>query len=211
MKNYQNFILRLKQELTFPLPGLNAQLELAPDGRREEYPDLNLITGYRKSAVAVVLYPKHDGIYFPLIERVKYSGVHSGQIALPGGKVDPSDLDFFGTALRETKEEIGVQIAKENILGTLTDLYIPPSNFLVRPVVAFSDIIPDFKIQPREVEQLIECPLEHFMKMEIQFTQVKNSSTGEKIKTPFFDINGKILWGATAMILNEMRWIINNC
>jgi 8-oxo-dGTP pyrophosphatase MutT (NUDIX family) len=205
-----NFLSALKNQLNKPLPGLDAQFELAPEGRINEYPDLNKLKEHKQGAVCILLFLKENELYFPLIKRTDYKGVHSGQIALPGGKFEESDSDLINTALRETQEEIGINIERSNVLGILSSLYIPPSNYLVYPIVSFIDYDPEFSIQGEEVAELIEYPMKKFMDQKIQVTEVNASSNGKKITTPYFDIDGKVLWGATAMILNEFRWVINS-
>jgi 8-oxo-dGTP pyrophosphatase MutT (NUDIX family) len=207
LNNFNDIIFQLKTRINYSLPGEKIQLELAPAERKANYPDLNSIQDPKISAVAILLYPKNGEIFFPVIERVKYKGVHSGQLALPGGKKDKTDKDILNTAIRETKEEIGVEINEKNILGKLTELFIPPSNFLVTPCVAFSNTKPDFKINKTEVEKVYELSLNELCTQQIKTSFVRSSSDGKKILSPHFEVEGEVLWGATAMILNELRTI----
>ena len=210
MQSFDDFISSLRQSLLQPLPGKNVQYEMASMFRRNEIPALESITGFKESAVCILLYEKDGEIVFPLIERVVYEGVHSGQIAFPGGKKDETDSDLKITALRELHEETGIKVDKENVAGQLSQLYIPPSNFMVFPFVASLHQPPQFQISEFEVQQVVECSLSELLNDAIIKETIVTVSNGLKIKTPYFDIQGKIVWGATAMILNELKSIIRS-
>ncbi|MFL5729079.1 MAG: NUDIX hydrolase, partial [Cytophagaceae bacterium] len=149
----------MKRQLAGKLPGQAVQFEMASADRKINPQDLSTLKDHRESAVCILLYPMEGQIYFPLIARATYAGVHSGQIALPGGKIEAKDSNAEEAALRELHEEIGYKSEKIKVIGKLTDIYIPPSNFLVKPFVAYTTEIPEFIIDPREVEQLILYPL----------------------------------------------------
>lgn len=204
-----HFLDELKEALSQPLPGIDAQFRMAARGREKLRYDLNELSGFRESAVCIYLFEKNGTIYFPLIERMEYPGVHSGQIALPGGKVDQSDSDYVESALRELNEEIGIECGRVQVIGKLTDIYIPPSNFLVKPVIAFSNARPAYVINTREVNSVLELSVKQLMD-ETLVGETELDVRGIKIKTPYFNVQGKILWGATAMILSEFKSLLQH-
>lgn len=206
---FQQTIDFLVHRLQEDLPGKDAQIQMAPrpvDIERFRTLDTS---SYKIGAVMILLFPDTKGAVFPLMQRPLYDGVHSGQISLPGGKQDPGDEDVIATAIRETKEEIGVDISRDQVLGRLSDMYIPPSKFKVSPVVAYLEkqplIIPD----AREVVEVFSVPLRDVLRDDIRKTEkivVRNT----RLDAPYFDINNKIVWGATAMILSEFCEILKN-
>lgn len=162
----------------------------------------------RLSAVMMLIYNKNNQAHFTLIERPTYDGVHSGQIAFPGGSKDPEDKSLQQTALRELFEEVGV---KDNvkIIGSLSEVYIPPSKFLVTPYVGTLDYTPSFKKDDFEVESIIEVPLSIiFDDSIVKNGNVSVGKNGMKMKVPYFDIFGHMVWGATAIMLSEFKAIM---
>lgn len=160
----------------------------------------------RRGAVLVLIYPKEASWHFALIERPEYDGVHSKQIALPGGKMDIEDRDLVFTAFRETEEEIGVNRNDIFLLSALREVYIPPSNFLVSPFVGLLDYTPQLVPEEREVASIIEVPLLSF----VQEQQMTRSKVNIAVNPYQIDVHGfriaqHFVWGATAMILNEFR------
>jgi len=202
-----NFVNKLESRLKLELPGIDAQRLMMPvEGSSERF-DLNK-KDVKRGGVLILFYVKDSQIYIPLTQRHDYKGTHGGQVSLPGGKIEPSDGSLIDTALRETHEEIGISRSAINVMGTLTDLYIPPSNFRVTPVVGFIDYLPKFKLDAFEVKELIETPLSWLTddkKLKQKEIIVRNQFS---INAPYFDIQEKIVWGATAMILSELRTII---
>jgi 8-oxo-dGTP pyrophosphatase MutT (NUDIX family) len=199
----------LRAHLAGPLPGLNAQARMAPMARVEEMKGRRIPENAKKSAVLILFYPGENGIQFPLIRRNDYKGVHSGQISLPGGTWEESDGDLLYTALREANEEVGVMSEDVEILGPLTNLYIPPSNFMVQPYVGISHRRPDFVPDPAEVAQIIEAPLNHFRDSRYAVQSKIKHSTGALFDVPSFNILGHVVWGATAMMLSELTFILD--
>jgi 8-oxo-dGTP pyrophosphatase MutT (NUDIX family) len=140
--------------------------------------------------------------------RPEYPGVHSGQISLPGGKFEDSDDSLVFTALREAREEIGINPVKVQIIGQLTEMYIPPSNFMVTPIVGYQTSPPRFRADPKEVARIIEVNLVDLLeKRNIRNKNIR-LRTGISIKAPVYFIDGNVIWGATAMILSEFREIV---
>src|ERR1019366_5359636 len=152
---FVRFIEQLKIRLQQPLPGEDVQYLMAPISRLKNKYLSPENYNPKKSAVLILLFPHHELIKTVFIERPIYNGVHSGQVAFPGGKFEDADKDLQQTALRETYEEIGVDPDKIKIIGQLTDVYINPSNFLVSPFVGYINEHPDFIVNAREVQKII--------------------------------------------------------
>ena len=160
----------------------------------------------RKAGVLVLFYPSEaKQTMLALILRKTYKGVHSAQIGFPGGKYENEDTSLKETALRETEEEIGVLRNTVSVLKKLTEVYIPPSNFFVQPYLGITKNTPNFILQEEEVETLIEVPLIHFMDDTIKIHQNLTTSYAKNIIVPAFLLNNYLVWGATAMMLNEVR------
>ena len=205
---FQLFINNLKTNLQKPLPGEDAQFEMA-HVNREKLADISAdYSNYRPSAVLILLYPnKQLQTSVLLIERMTYDGHHSGQIAFPGGKAELSDLDLQATALREFFEETGADVTP-TVIGRLTPVYIPVSKFMVQPYVSYVEQKPNFSASSYEVNELIEWEIDHLLNPEIIKETTIEPTPGLKLKTPYFDVQGKVLWGATAMMLNELKWVL---
>lgn len=192
------------------LPGLEAQLLLAPDFRKETLRNYFNLEKAKKAGVLILFYPDIKNItYFVLILRKSYKGVHSGQVALPGGKIEKNDRDLVHTALRETEEEIGVDMSTIQVLKPMTELYIPPSNFLVKPTVAMVDYLPKFIKEETEVEVIIPVKLGDFLELKPRHGMINTSYVGNK-QVMSFPIKGYTVWGATAMILSELQVMFKN-
>jgi 8-oxo-dGTP pyrophosphatase MutT (NUDIX family) len=204
---FDSFVVELKQKFQSPLPGekAHARMLAQPELRMHIKPNVKT----RKSAVLVVFYPYQGEIYLPLILRPAYDGVHSGQMAFPGGRFEPSDEDLIRTAKREAQEEIGLRVTDVMVVGVLSELFIPPSNFFVLPVVAYMSYRPEFFPDPREVEKVLEVRL-----AEIQDKTIVGSSqihVGERlIMAPHYLIQNYKVWGATAMMISELLTVLEN-
>ena len=193
----------LTNELKKALPGKKAHLKMIPASRRGEFEEIR--AGIR-SAVLLLLYPNQDSLQTVFIQRPHYDGYHSGQISLPGGKFDPEDGDLLGTALREAKEETYIQKESIEVLGPLSPLYIPPSGFQMTPFLAVAPIRPDFRIDPTEVEGLIEADIDLFNDSNLKEKEILLHD-GRSIVMPYYDINGSVIWGATGMVMSEFSML----
>ena len=207
MIDFATFIDELNQRLQQPLPGISAHNTMASETRLKlKMPSPNERT--RESAVLILFYPSDNQIFIPLILRPQYDGVHGGQMAFPGGRAEKEDENLIRTALREAQEEIGIRISDVKILGKLTKLFIPPSNFYVQPVIGYMTRKPEFYPDPREVDKVIEISLED-LKNPDKIGRKTLNVRGLEIDTPFYDILETTVWGATAMMIAELLIVIN--
>jgi len=207
--DFQDFLQYVPNLIPVELPATLAHIKMAPKGRIEELKNLDLTTKTpRIAAVMMLFYPKNDETHLVLIVRNAYNGVHSSQIAFPGGKYEISDVNFEETALRETEEEIGVSTDKIEIIKHFTPMYIPPSNFLVHPFLGISKEELSFYPDIREVADIIELPLSVFLNDEIIIETALATSYAANVLVPAFSIQNHIVWGATAMILSELRDVL---
>lgn len=158
---------------------------------------------YRKSAVSILIFRKKSRFFSILIEKNSYDGHHSGQIALPGGKYEIEDKNLLFTAMRETFEEIGVKLSEKDFICELSPLKIPISKFEVQPYLFFIDE-PTIKIDQKEVKECFVFPIEELMDDRI-IENVSLEIDGKDCEVPSLRINNKIVWGATAMILNDLK------
>jgi 8-oxo-dGTP pyrophosphatase MutT (NUDIX family) len=199
---------KLKLKILKGLPGTEVQWALASSDRMvKNFPRVPRKDAVQ-AAVLILLYPYNGRIHTVFIQRPDYDGVHGGQISFPGGKQENNDNDLTHTAIREASEETGTDPDNLEIIGLLTPLYIPVSNIVVTPVVAWSDQRPDFRIQESEVRFVIEAELERFLDYSIVSTR-PYEIRGETIDIRYFDYDGHFIWGATAMIFHELLTIIN--
>jgi hypothetical protein len=200
-------INRIKKALMQTLPGADAQYLMAPLHRNRVEPENLKSIDFKPSAV-MILFCEDDlgNCFIPLTERSTYNGVHSGQISLPGGKYEVNDGDFSKTALRECKEEIG--LTEIELLGKLSPLFIPVSNFLVHPYIGLSKIKnPKMVNQEREVKSILKLKVNALLSDSI----IKEGSIdvmNMKIKTPWYEVDNFKVWGATAMILSELKQLM---
>lgn len=204
----ESFVRQLKDRLREPLPGAGAQAAMSPLKLQDERFMQASRKEVRLGSVLVLLYPVGNRLYLPFMQRPVYNGHHSGQISFPGGKVEPEDPDRIYTALREAHEEIGVVPQEVEVLGTLSELYIPPSNYSVIPVVGWTSKRPSFVPDPIEVADIIEVPLDELLdEMNIRKTK-RILSNGLRLETPFYYLSQREIWGATAMMLSEFVTLI---
>lgn len=207
---FDQIIKKLEKILSLPLPGKMGQITMAPkpidEARFAELKPHNP----RKGAVLMLFYPDETGTLVPFIKRPDYDGTHGGQIAFPGGKWEVSDKDLSQTALRETEEEIGLDQHKIKLLGKLSDLFIPPSNFLVSPYIGFVEENPTFIPDPFEVERIISCPIEKLIDKNTRKEGEILVRKEHRLQAPYFDIEEQMVWGATAMMLGEFMYLWEN-
>lgn len=206
--DYHTLVDFFEQKMKGPLPGLPAQLKMEPPHRSNEFqknPDFN---NYRKSAVLIVLWVDQKSLKTVFILRPEYDGFHSNQIAFPGGKSEKSDQSLIHTALREANEEVGIDAETVKVVGSLTPLFIPPSRFMVYPVIGVTKNQPDFKTDPREVEALLMTDISIFQNIENIIKQqfiIRNTQIND---IPCYKMGDHLIWGATAMILSELLELI---
>lgn len=201
----QYFIEQLNEKLKQPLPGAEAQYSMAHVARRTYLP---APPDARKAGVLALFYPENGVWNLVFIERTSGNpnDRHSGQISFPGGQYDPADGNLVNTALREAYEEIGAPPETISLAGKLTELYIPVSNFLVYPVVGYTPVKPAFRAQAGEVASILEVPFSCFLAPEtVKRTDITVMQNLTLRDVPYFDVGGKVIWGATAMILGELR------
>lgn len=209
MQSFINFIKNLESELQQPLPGEEAQFAMAPYQRRLRKNAWSENPSPRLSAVLVLIYPFNNEPHTLLMLRNAYEGVHSAQVSFPGGAKDETDETLEATSLREAEEETGIQKNKVKIIGKLSQVYIPPSGFLVQPFIGYMEEKPLLKPDIKEVKELIETPLRILIDDNTIKTKNIQLSTGFIMNdTPYFDIYGNTVWGATAMMLGELKEIL---
>jgi 8-oxo-dGTP pyrophosphatase MutT (NUDIX family) len=197
----------LRQELHKDLPGTEVQWEMASSDRMIRNFPRTPGKDARAASVLILLYPLKGSVYTVFMQRPDYNGVHGGQISFPGGKQEPSDKDYIHTALREAQEETGADPEQIRVIGILTPLFIPVSNTIVTPVVAWTDKKPSFSHQEEEVVFLFDADIRRFFDPSIIKTkplQIENMT----INVKYFDYEGNVIWGATSMILHELLVII---
>jgi 8-oxo-dGTP pyrophosphatase MutT (NUDIX family) len=153
-------------------------------------------------AVVVLLFLHEEEFYLTLIQRPKYDGTHSGQIAFAGGKKDTTDKTLLATALRECSEEIGVELSEKHILGALADVYIVPSHSLVTPFVAYLPEMPSYVPSPREVDKVLQIKLNEFINPANQRMQSIKVLVNKEIKLPAYLVDGHNVWGATGRMIS---------
>jgi 8-oxo-dGTP pyrophosphatase MutT (NUDIX family) len=201
MSPLDTLVARLAARLREPLPGVDAQLLMAPRPREGWRPQ-SLPDDLRPAAALILLYPVEDTPTLPLIVRSTHLARHSGQVSLPGGAVEPGEA-VAAAALRETHEEIGVDPATVRVLGELTPLHIPVSGFLLHPVVGVCDTRPAFRPDDHEVARIVEVPLERLASRECVRLRIRTHE-GREYEVPYFALEGEQVWGATAMVLSEL-------
>ena len=204
----------VRQALAAPLPGPNGQKKMAPQPKAGAVDRWTQPDDCRQAGVLLLLYPHSQNgrgpeLYLALTRRTEYPGVHSGQISLPGGRQEGQE-SLRTTALRETMEEIGVLPNKVDIIGQLSSLYTPPSNFCIYPFVAFCATRPPFRLDPQEVAELLETPLSSLLNPAAAKEEIWHFEKYGARRVPFFDVYGHKVWGATAMILSEFLTLLTN-
>lgn len=205
--NFNRLVEFLSHRLSEPLPGLDPGKAMSARLLNGESLDFRYKTPPRQGSVLILVYPDNGQVRFPLIQRPEYIGVHSGQMALPGGKREPNE-DEIQTALRETEEEIGVPMADIKVLGRLTSFFVFASNFQIQPVVAMAPKKPTFIPQEEEVAEIVSADVRHLLDDAYVKEKVIEARADVKLRAPYFDLEGKMVWGATAMMLAEFKAIL---
>jgi 8-oxo-dGTP pyrophosphatase MutT (NUDIX family) len=197
--DFKNYLLKIKD---YQLPGHDYLLKIAPPARIKHLKNNIIPKDSKTASVLMLFYPdSNNETRLVLMLRNKYKGVHSNQISLPGGKVDRLDKSLKDTALRETNEEIGLNKDDISIVGELSSVYIPPSNFNVFPFVGYTSKTPKFVPDSKEVSLILSPKLSYILGMDIVESVVEVNNTTQKV--PSFLIDNHILWGATAIIIHE--------
>lgn len=209
--DFQEFLRYVPKLIEARLPAFDAHIKMAPLERIESLKkNQSGDENPRIAAVMMLFYPKNDKTHLVLILRNSYKGVHSAQIAFPGGKFEQQDENYETTALRETHEEVGIQPDKIEIIKTFTELYIPPSNFMVHPFLGICKEQITFSPDPSEVADIIELPLSVFLSDAIIVDTKLTTSYANNISVPAFEIEKHMVWGATAMMLSELKEVLKS-
>jgi 8-oxo-dGTP pyrophosphatase MutT (NUDIX family) len=205
--DFTQFLTSLSAALKAGLPGEHAHTELEPVSRKKYPAAPDLSTAIPGAVLALFYLARNNKIMLVFIQRQIYDGVHSGQISFPGGRYEIKDEDLQQTALRETEEEIGVDAGLVTPIGKLSQLYIPPSNFLVSPFVGYLEQTPDFKKDNIEVAEVFALDIAKLLDVRsFQIQRVKGRSFD--FDAPCFYVDNRMIWGATAMMLNELITIV---
>lgn len=209
---FSEFIKTISKIEHLELPGEEIHLKMVPIKRILELKKQRQQSkNPKQSGVLVLFYPNdQEEIHLVLILRTAYNGIHSSQVGFPGGKFEKEDKSLKQTALREAHEEVGVLPKSVKVLKKLSQVYIAPSNFMVQPYFGITKTTPKFAPDKNEVETIIEVSLSHFMDDSVLVTKTLSTSYVSEIEVPAFLLNGHVVWGATAMILNEVRFLLKS-
>jgi len=208
--NFELFLKNIEVFKNTQLPGIEAQFKLAPKMRLKYNAKKIEANNPKIAAVLALFYPNQNNeVSLLLTKRANYIGTHSGQISFPGGKFEKSDLNLKETALRETFEEVGIFQEKIDIVREITEVYIPPSNFSVTPFIGILNDIPVFKLNS-EVAKIIEIPFPDLLDDTMLGSISITNSYMKETSVPCFNFDGSVIWGATAMILSEIKELLKN-
>ena len=208
--NFDEFKYKISNLKNLELPGESAQIKLAPAMRVSELKALDIASKKpNKAGVMAIFYPNDRQVAnLVLILRKTYRGVHSNQVGFPGGRAEVFDKNMKSTALRETEEEVGIPRDEVTVVKKLTKLYIPPSNFWVHPYVGLLNATPKLIKQESEVEKILEIDIDEFLDERNLISKKLSTSYAKDIDVPAFSLNGHIVWGATAMMLSELKELL---
>ena len=207
--NFDEVINFLRERLSKPMPGAEAHDKMKPKLKNGSSINIKHPKKPREGAVLILINNLNGKAHFPLIQRPEYEGVHSGQIALPGGKKEEVDSDLIATALRETEEEIGIAKSEIKVIGSLSPFFVAVSNFMVLPVVGMMDGEPDFLPDSREVVEVINPAVADLVNEENRKEKELPARGGITLLSPYFELSEKTVWGATAMMLSEFNEILS--
>lgn len=203
----EKFAEKLKLEILNGLPGTEVQWQMASSDRMIRNFPRSPGADAKVAAVLILLFPFQGSVHTVFMQRPDYKGIHGGQISFPGGKRENSDDNIIHTALREASEETGVNPDEISVINTLTPLFIPVSNTIVTPVAGWMKKKPDFNHHPGEVVFLFDAELKRFLDPSI--VRIKPMEIhGTNIDIKYYDYDGNVIWGATAMMLHELLTII---
>jgi len=203
------FIQLLPKIAKVPLPGEAAHALMSPPERRAMVEKIDPAQfNPRRAAVLMLVYPENGMATLALIRRNAYKGVHSSQIAFPGGKIEHFDASPLDTALRETDEEIGVPRNSITVAQAFSEVYIPPSNFCVSPFLGYCPEMPEFSPDPREVAGMVPFALSDLLDDRSVESRRMATSYSTSIEVPSFIAGGNEIWGATAMMLSELKQVL---
>jgi 8-oxo-dGTP pyrophosphatase MutT (NUDIX family) len=191
----------LRARLADTLPGVQAQLKFAPTPARPGWRAGHFPADTRTAAALLLIYPREHDVAIPLTVRASGLARHAGQISLPGGATDHGET-LSETALREASEEIGIDPGAVRILGELTPVHVIVSGFTLYPVIGVTDERPSFVAAPGEVDEILEISLDHLRDASRVGRDIRIRE-GIPVERPYFDLLGRQVWGATAMILGE--------
>jgi len=204
---FDQLVGELRTALKGPLPGPAAHEPLRAMPIGELRPVFQHKSPPKPGSVLILLYPDASEIKFPLMKRPEYLGAHSGQVSLPGGKAEAGET-AIETALREGEEEIGVSASNIEIIGTLSEFFVIPSNFLVTPVVGIQRSKPIFSPDPIEVVRILQGSVGGLVREDAVTVSDITAANVYRLRAPHFTIENEVVWGATAMMLNELREIL---
>lgn len=207
--DFDQLVEQLRSSLKGPLPGAAAHEPLRAVPIGEMRPVFQHKTPPKPGSVLILLYPDTDEIKFPLMKRPEYLGAHSGQVSLPGGKAEGSET-AIETALREGEEEIGVRASNIEIIGTLSEFFVIPSNFMVTPVVGIQRSKPVFSPDPIEVVRVLNGTVSGLLRDDAVTVSDITAAKVYQLRAPHFVFDNEIVWGATAMMLNELRTVLKS-
>lgn len=199
----------LKTRLSQEMPGSSAHDLMKPSLSDGGQVRIRHDSPPRQGGVLILFFEEDGVVKFPLIQRPEYEGVHSGQIAFPGGKSERTDNDLTETALREAEEEVGVGRNKITVVGTLSKFFVSASNFDVLPVIGVIDEQPQFVPEEREVSEIITPKASDLLDEDRLLTKDIVARNGFKLRSPYFSLENKVVWGATAMMLSELKAVLS--
>ncbi len=206
--NFDELTRFLEKRVKLPMPGDLAHQRMKPKMADGAPLRLKHTTPPRKGGVLILLYEENDEVRFPLIQRPTYEGIHSGQMALPGGRFELGDRDLIDTALREANEEIGVDATNIEVLGNLSEFFVAASNYMVLPVVGKINYRPSFLPEPREVEEIVTPTIQQLVIPDNAREKEMTVRNGFRMLCPYYDLEDRVVWGATAMMLSELVEIL---
>ncbi|EGV44354.1 CoA pyrophosphatase [Bizionia argentinensis JUB59] len=204
---FEEFLKVVSKIENIPLPAESSQFKMSPPFRDElQEQQKNQLKTAKKAGVVALFYPDDaTETKLVLILRKTYKGVHSAQVGFPGGRVETTDSSIMHAAIRECWEEVGVPERQIEILRAMTQVYVPPSNFFVYPFIGISRLTPKFIKQDSEVDAIIEVSLQDFICDSSVVTKTVSTSYSMEVAVPAFQLNDHIVWGATAMMLSEIK------